>query len=568
MRLHRIHLSVETTTTTPTTISTTPTPTPTTISHSAPTMAASEALVVSAPGKVLLAGGYLVLDPAYPGVVVATQARFYSAAREATPGQRPDILVRSPQFIDADWGFYIQLVEPSSDAEASAPAVHLVQTAESFRQAGPNPFVALALLTAHRLALDSLGLPAYRDRVRSGKTELVIVGDNDFYSHRSSPQSTATTPMTQSQSPSEQASPVPAKIPAPTAAELAKLPAFAPLGVSLRDVHKTGLGSSAAMTTSVVGALLARLGLVGTTGALTASDRALVHNTAQLAHCSAQGKIGSGFDVSSATWGSQLFRRFCPDVLAPVLLEKNAVQVEPSSSPQPEQQERGSPSATEPEPVRNPQADTISLPPGLLRDTLSAQNRNWVPPSSTASMGGVGTAVEGLAKLGGTVRETASASTSAPGVDASHLEEKVAHQPALTQLPPRIELVLADVDAGSNTPSLVSRVLAWRKAQPAWAAQIYTVLNASNQSLADTLLALTLEALKDQGRYDRALDLLAEIKSSEVRSSYLATFASHAKYSSPFETSKTELTPPHIRFQANFLPLRPAKEHVYGMTLH
>ena len=35
---------------------------------------------VSAPGKVLIAGGYLVLDPAYTGLVLATNARFYTNA--------------------------------------------------------------------------------------------------------------------------------------------------------------------------------------------------------------------------------------------------------------------------------------------------------------------------------------------------------------------------------------------------------------------------------------------------------------------------------------------------------
>lgn len=33
-------------------------------------------------------------------------------------------------------------------------------------------------------------------------------------------------------------------------------------------------------------------------------------------------------------------------------------------------------------------------------------------------------------------------------------------------LPPHIRLVLADVDAGSDTPSLVGKVLKWRKENP------------------------------------------------------------------------------------------------------
>lgn len=33
-------------------------------------------------------------------------------------------------------------------------------------------------------------------------------------------------------------------------------------------------------------------------------------------------------------------------------------------------------------------------------------------------------------------------------------------------LPPRTILLLADVDAGSNTPSMVGKVMAWKKEQP------------------------------------------------------------------------------------------------------
>jgi phosphomevalonate kinase len=80
------------------------------------------------------------------------------------------------------------------------------------------------------------------------------------------------------------------------------------------------------MTTSLVGALLLHLGAVGGSSSssnserqLSQADLALVHNTAQLAHCAAQGKVGSGFDVSSAVWGSHLYRRFDPLALQPLL---------------------------------------------------------------------------------------------------------------------------------------------------------------------------------------------------------------------------------------------------------
>lgn len=72
------------------------------------------------------------------------------------------------------------------------------------------------------------------------------------------------------------------------------------------------------MTTSLVGSLLLHLGALSSSP-LTIRDRAIVHNAAQLVHCAAQGKVGSGFDVSAAIWGSHLYRRFDPAVLQPLM---------------------------------------------------------------------------------------------------------------------------------------------------------------------------------------------------------------------------------------------------------
>lgn len=41
-------------------------------------MATTRALRVSAPGKVLVTGGYLVLDERFSGVVLSTSARFHA----------------------------------------------------------------------------------------------------------------------------------------------------------------------------------------------------------------------------------------------------------------------------------------------------------------------------------------------------------------------------------------------------------------------------------------------------------------------------------------------------------
>ena len=48
-------------------------------------------------------------------------------------------------------------------------------------------------------------------------------------------------------------------------------------------------------------------------------DRRLAHNLAQFVHCVAQGKVGSGFDVSAAVFGSHVYTRFDPAVIQDVL---------------------------------------------------------------------------------------------------------------------------------------------------------------------------------------------------------------------------------------------------------
>ena len=66
-----------------------------------------DAVIVSAPGKVLVAGGYLVLDQKYSGVVVSTSSRFYTVIQhlEGLKSRKREIYVKSPQFDGAEW-FY------------------------------------------------------------------------------------------------------------------------------------------------------------------------------------------------------------------------------------------------------------------------------------------------------------------------------------------------------------------------------------------------------------------------------------------------------------------------------
>lgn len=38
----------------------------------------TKAIAVTAPGKILLTGGYIITDPEYSGIVIAVNARFHT----------------------------------------------------------------------------------------------------------------------------------------------------------------------------------------------------------------------------------------------------------------------------------------------------------------------------------------------------------------------------------------------------------------------------------------------------------------------------------------------------------
>ena len=65
-------------------------------------------IAASAPGKVLLAGGYLVLDSGYKGLVFGLNARIHVHIKTlptSPGGSLSEIIVRSPQFREAEWRY-------------------------------------------------------------------------------------------------------------------------------------------------------------------------------------------------------------------------------------------------------------------------------------------------------------------------------------------------------------------------------------------------------------------------------------------------------------------------------
>ena len=365
------------------------------------------ATVVSSPGKVLLAGGYLILDRPHAGAVLALDARFYSGLEFVVLADAPAaaasesgivIEVHSPQFRDErryvyTWG--------ASAAEASLDPL---PPCGGGKLPKPNRYVELPLLYGLTLARHRHGGSGggfFSDAVERAALagmvsaddgtaiglRLTLCADNGFYS---------------------QTAELAARGLPPSAESLRALPRMLPPRTDGGEIAKTGLGSSATLVTSLSAALLHAFGVIAlparavdggavppssTSAAAGDAALSLLHNFAQLCHCAAQGKVGSGFDVCVAVYGSQRYTRFSPALLAPLL----------------------------------------ALPAGT-------------PPPA--------------AELATCVGGTAGAADGRCGATWDHVVEPF-------QLPPGIEVLMGDVSGGANTPSMVKQVIAWRKADPA-----------------------------------------------------------------------------------------------------
>ncbi|CAO2819690.1 unnamed protein product [Amaranthus hypochondriacus] len=264
-------------------------------------------VVASAPGKVLMTGGYLVLERPNAGLVLSTNARFYASVKPIYDDVKPeawswtwmDVKLTSPQ-LARETVYKMSMKNLTLQCVSSSDA--------------RNPFVEQALQYIIAAALAKFDQDKKHDlqkRLLQG-LDITIMGANEFYSYRDQLEARGL-PLTPE--------------------SLALLPPFSSItfnadnknGAHCKpEVAKTGLGSSAAMTTAVVAALLHYLNIVNLSEPAQGrhqesscdADLDLVHMIAQTSHCIAQGKVGSGFDVSCAVYGSQRYVRFSPDVLS------------------------------------------------------------------------------------------------------------------------------------------------------------------------------------------------------------------------------------------------------------
>jgi len=314
----------------------------------------------SAPGKALISGGYLVLEAPNVGLVLAADSRFHATvtvchaeegeakeeeeAEELTASDLASVKVdvHSPQF--ATVLRYWLMYSPNDDDSfgsiggntGSIPPVQIVPRKGNSRENPKgNPFVEKTLYLTFTYIRMVMGPSMFHQRLvslitNSTQSALAIKlrADNDFYSqiHALQERQLECTPQ-----------------------NVASLPQFLPCPVEIDPdatgynrqrviIRKTGMGSSATLVTSLVGCLLRFFDLIALPLRIQSHGQEerqqqdtqnvqdglrIAHNLSQICHCYAQGKIGSGFDVSSAVYGSHIYSRFSPSILQHVLSDEN-----------------------------------------------------------------------------------------------------------------------------------------------------------------------------------------------------------------------------------------------------
>jgi phosphomevalonate kinase len=224
-------------------------------------------LTISAPGKILLAGGYLVLEPQNTGLVIAVDKRFFTTIqvvsnkiKQIVSHTTIPIRVSSPQF-ELSWIYSYDRTNHDLTSEDAGKA---------------NDFVEKAL----EVALMYLNVMPEVAEIR-----ITIQADNEFYS---------LVPHLQERNLDF------------SLESCQTLDKFLPIRRVKGQILKSGLGSSACLVTSLVAALC--FGLEKSFA--EEHHQSVITKLSQIAHCYAQGKVGSGFDVSAASLASHVYRRF------------------------------------------------------------------------------------------------------------------------------------------------------------------------------------------------------------------------------------------------------------------
>lgn len=185
----------------------------------------------SAPGKALLAGGFLVLDPEYPSYVTALSSRMHACIKQGESSSFSSIKIDSPQF-NGEWEYHF------------SENFDTVKDIEDRR----NPFIEATIKT----------LLAYLSPTERFNIQITIFSDPGYHAQDNTVNKRN----------------------------------FLFHGKPIENVAKTGLGSSAGLvsvlTTAIIMFFQPNLSLNDV------KTKNIIHNAAQIAHCFAQKRLDWG----------------------------------------------------------------------------------------------------------------------------------------------------------------------------------------------------------------------------------------------------------------------------------
>lgn len=331
----------------------------------------------SATGKAIVTGGYLVLEPEYRALVVALSARMHAVVSVGESENGFTVDVSSPQFKNGNW-----IYENGKEVNGRI-----------------NPFVEASV------EIVTIYAKQFKQIDEKQKINVIMYSDPEYHSQEGGVKKSSDNGNYE----------------------------FLFHSNEITKVNKTGLGSSAGLVTSLTAALLSVL--------IEGFDinhlkwKEIVHNLSQISHCKAQGKIGSGFDVASATFGSIFYQRFNPKLIED-LLQIGIV-------------------------------DSIEFGNSLVK---LVNETNW-----------------------GIVCES-------------------------FKIPKGFTLMMGDVQGGSETPKMVSKVNEWRKKNPQTSNKVWKNLNENNEKVMNGFKELERISQLDPKRYELILTYTENHKGLDFKS--------------------------------------------------
>jgi phosphomevalonate kinase len=382
-------------------------------------------VVSSAGSKVMLTGGYLVLHKPNNGLVLGVDARLHTGVYKLSDQKYPlkwgsieldvkkydngaigyPIVLLTPQLRQDVLVLYI-MVKKIKHNEVNYVDINGVKFGSQFefeliQDYAANSFASKSIHYS-LIAISSFLSPERFLAILQNGLIIDIRGDRSFYSSQPVPNQQVTPGKSISLDGTTSTTPTTPSTTIMTESIIHENPSD--YGT------KTGLGSSAAVVSSLVSGLFSYFGLfdddVTIDSTLSKQEiKTYAYRVAQIAHCIAQGKVGSGFDVATAFYGTQTYCRFSPSLLTP-LMEK---------------------------PLENTQTDFILVP---KTQNLVKTNPNKPNPYSD-SIGN-----ETFFKV---------------------LTQQWDDQINQFLFPKYINIILADVQGGSETPGMVKKVEEWKK---------------------------------------------------------------------------------------------------------